>query len=209
MEAFFASAFGFPTVIWTALLLFCLMFWGVSIIGLLDFDTPEMDPELPDGGLEGIAGLLSSLGLGGVPLSVALTSVSLCGWLISYFSALWLLGPDSDGWFSLVLSIVILLGSALAAPKPAAWLISPLKPLFKSTKASNSDVLGKTATVVYTVSPNEGVVDCMVNGAHLRLEARSSMEMKPGEKAVVIRYHKQDSVYQVVPEADFMTGLTR
>lgn len=209
METFFTLISSFPTVLWTGLLLFCLMYWGVALIGLADFDTPEIDPELPDGGLEGIAGIAASLGLDGVPLSVALTAISLSGWTISYFADLLIFGPEASGLVAMIGSILILLGSALLCLKPAAWIIKPLKPLFKNTRASNNDLLGATGIVVYAVSPTAGVIDCAVNGAHLRLEARSSTEMAPGEKAVVIKYHKNDAVYQVVPEADFLTGLTR
>lgn len=209
METFFTISFTYPTMIWTALLLFCLLYWVVAMIGLADFDTPEIDPDLPNGGLEGISGIVSALGLGGVPLSVALSAISLMGWLISYFAVLFFLQPGSSGLIAIVASTAILIGSFVVALKPTAWLVRPLKPLFKNTQASNNDVLGKTGIVVYAISDNKGVIDCIVNGAHLRLEARSSTEMAPGDKAVVIKYHKQDSVYQVVPEADFLTGLTR
>jgi len=209
METFITVSFGFPTVFWTALLLFCLLYWAVAMIGFADFDAPEIDPELPDGGLEGLTGLVSLLGLSGVPIPVALTSLSLSGWLICYFADLLLLDSDSSGFLATLISIAILIGSLIFAVKPSAWLVRPLKPLFKNTKSCNSDVLGKTGTVVYAISENDGVIDCMVNGAHLRLQARSSSDIEPGQKAVVIKYHKQDSVYQVVPEADFMTGLTR
>ncbi len=200
---------GFPTVLWSGLLLFCLLYWAVALIGFADFDAPEADPELNDGGLEGIAGVLASVGLDGVPLSIALTSISLSGWIISYFLDLWLIASDATGLWATLRATLIFIGSIGLSLKPAAWLVRPLKPLFKSNKASNHDVLGKTGTVIYAISPNSGVLDCAVNGAHLRLEARSSYEISAGEKAVVIKYHKQDAVYQVVPEADFITGLTR
>lgn len=209
MERLVTVVFGFPTVLWSGLLLFCLLYWAVALIGFADFDAPEADPELSDGGLEGLAGVLASIGLGGVPLSVALTAISLSGWITSYFLDLWLIAPDASGLWATLGTILILIGSILLSLKLAAWLVRPLKPLFKNNKASNQDVLGKTGTVVYTISPESGVLDCTVNGAHLRLEARSSYEIPAGEKAVVIKYHKQDAVYQVVPEADFMTGLTR
>lgn len=209
METSITIMFAFPTVLWTGLLLFCLLYWAVALIGLADFDAPEVDPDLSDGGLEGIAGVLASIGLDSIPLSVALTAISLSGWIISYFLDLWLIAPDASGlWATLGATLILIVSIALSL-KPAIWLVRPLKPLFKSSKACNHDALGKTGTVIYAISPNSGVLDCTVNGAHLRLEARSSYEMSAGEKAVVIKYHKQDAVYQVVPEADFMTGLTR
>ena len=209
MDAFFTITFSFPTVLWTGLLLFCLLYWAVALIGLADFDAPEIDPDLPDGGLEGVAGVMASLGLDGVPLSVALTAVSLCGWTASYFADYLLVNAFSSGLILFIGGAVILTISALIALKLAPIVIRPLKPLFRNSKASNNDVLGKTGTAIYAISDTSGVLDCMVNGAHLRLEARSHSDIAPGEKAVVIKYHKNDAVYQVVPEADFLTGMTR
>ncbi|TGN39173.1 hypothetical protein [Marinobacter confluentis] len=209
MEAFFTITFSFPTLFWTGLLLFCLLYWAVALMGLADLDTPDIDADLPDGGLEGIAGVMASLGLGEVPLSVALTAVSLCGWTISYFGDLLVLSMFASGFPSIIGGALVLLVSAALSIKSAAIVIGPLKPLFRNSRACNNDVLGKTGVAIYAISDTTGVLDCMVNGAHLRLEARSHSEIAPGEKAVVIKYHKHDAVYQVVPEADFLTGMTR
>lgn len=209
MEAFFTITFSFPTLFWTGLLLFCLLYWGVALIGLADFDAPEIDPDLPDGGLEGIAGVMASLGLDGVPLSVALTAVSLCGWTVSYFSDLIVLSAFSGSLPSLVGGALVLIVSAVLSVKMASIVIRPVKPLFRNSRACNNDVLGKTGIVIYPISDKAGVIDCTVNGALLRLEARSHSDIASGEKAVVIKYHKSDAVYQVVPEADFLTGMTR
>ncbi len=209
MDAFLSIVVSFPTIIWTGLLLFCLLYWAIALIGLADFDAPEIDPDLPDGGLEGVAGLLVSLGLDGVPLSVALTAVSLSGWTCSYFLDLLFLHSLSTGVLLVVGGVVALVISSVLSVKLASLMIRPLKPLFRDSKASNNDVLGKTGIVVYATSEQAGVIDCTVNGAHLRLEARSRSPIAAGEKAVVIKYHKHDAVYQVVPETDFLTGVTR
>lgn len=57
METFFTLISSFPTVLWTGLLLFCLMYWGVALIGLADFDTPEIDPEIAMAGLGALRAL--------------------------------------------------------------------------------------------------------------------------------------------------------
>lgn len=209
MQNFLAIAFSFPTLVWTGLLLFCVLYWLTAMAGLADFDTIEVEPDGAEGGIEGVAGLMVTLGLDGVPLSVALTALSLCSWAVSYFAVLLLDSVNMGGVLYVILGVAILLASAVAGIKLATWLIKPLKPLFQNTKACNHDVLGKSGTAIYAISSNAGVLDCQVNGAHLRLDVRSNSEIAPGEKAVVIKYHKNEAVYQVVPEADFMTGLTR
>jgi len=120
METFMAIVISFPTVLWTGLLVFCLLYWSVALVGLADFDTPEIDPDFPDGGLEGIAGVMASLGLDGVPLSVALTAVALSGWTISYFSNLAVIGLDASGLARFIEAIVILIASVLLCLKPAS-----------------------------------------------------------------------------------------
>ncbi|MBD3639553.1 MAG: hypothetical protein HUJ18_01035 [Marinobacter sp.] len=209
MNTFLQIAFGFPTLIWTAVLLFSLLYWVVAMVGIADFDVFDIDLDLTEAAGGGLTGLMATLGLTGVPLPVVLTAFSLSGWMASYFGDLLLLAMLSPGLLSLVAGTLLFLLSLVIGAKLAALLIKPLRGLFKSTKASSRDVLGITGTVAYAISPDAGQIDCFVNGAHVRLQARSNQSIQPGEKAVVIKYHRELKAYQVIPEADFITGVTR
>lgn len=209
MNTFLQIAFGFPTLIWTAVLLFSLLYWVVAMVGIADFDVFDIDLDLAEAAGSGLTGLMATLGLTGVPLPVVLTAFSLSGWMTSYFGDLLLLGMLSPGLLSLVAGTLLFLLSLVIGAKLAAILIKPLRGLFRSTKASSRDVLGITGTAAYAISRDAGQIDCFVNGAHVRLQARSNQSIQPGEKAVVIKYHRELKAYQVIPEADFITGVTR
>ncbi|MFO7530393.1 MAG: hypothetical protein R6W86_16610 [Marinobacter sp.] len=209
MNTFLQIAFGFPTLLWTALLLFSLLYWVVAIVGIADFDVFDIDLDLTEAAGSGLAGLMATLGLTGVPLPLVLTAFSLSGWMVSYFGDLLLLTNLSPGLLSLIAGTLLFIVSLVTGTKLGALLIKPVKGLFKSTKACRRDVLGITGTAVYAISGDAGQIDCFVNGAHVRLQARSNQSIQPGEKAVVIKYHRELKAYQVIPEADFITGVTR
>ncbi len=209
MNTFLQISFGFPTLIWTALLLFSVLYWLVAMIGMADFDVVDLDLDIADGGGSALTGLMATLGLTGVPFPVVLTSVTLGAWVTSYFGDLLLLNLLPTGLLVFVASALLFIVSLLAGAKLGALMIKPLKGLFKSTRACSSDVLGATGTAVYAISRDGGTMDCTVNGAQLRLQVRSVDPIAPGEKVVVIRYQSDLEAYQVVSEADFIAGVIR
>ena len=87
MDPFYQNVLSFPTAVFSALLIFCVLFWLVAILGFLDISFLDISgseggvdvngtPSTPDA----VAGII--LGLNGVPLTTVITLITLIGWFI-------------------------------------------------------------------------------------------------------------------------------
>ncbi|MFW2177301.1 MULTISPECIES: hypothetical protein [unclassified Moraxella] len=116
MQTFLVNISHYPTVIFTALVLFVTLYWLVSVFGLVDVDTdfhadmsgdtngfhhaPHADLHADanthhahhthahhhDGDMGLIASILLKFGLQGVPIFIILTLFGLVGWVLSYLN---------------------------------------------------------------------------------------------------------------------------
>ncbi len=105
MEAFLINTFSYPTVLFTVVLIVMVVYWLFAIVGLVDIDVLDLDLDLEsDADLEsltGLAGLMVTLGLTGVPITIVLTVLALFAWLITYFGVHFLISPfSSKPWSS-------------------------------------------------------------------------------------------------------------
>ena len=77
MKAFLDAALAFPTVVFSLLLLVVAGYWVVVMVGALDVDSADGDGDAGDGGV------LSVVGLGGVPVTVAVSLLVAVAWFAS------------------------------------------------------------------------------------------------------------------------------
>ncbi len=210
MDAFFNNIFTFPTVIFTAGLLVLAVYWVFAVFGLVDLDLLDLDfdPDLDLEGLTGLAGLLVTLGLTGVPLTVVLTLLFLVGWLISYFVVHFFFFWEPGSWINYLVGCgVLVVAGALAIPL-TAQLIKPLKPLFKKayTPPPQKVLIGQRCVVRSSrVDEQFGEATAVLDGASLILKIRASAEAKltKGSPVVLIEYRAAENAYWVVPEFEF------
>ncbi|MFG6665736.1 hypothetical protein ACGK9R_01345 [Halomonas sp. HNIBRBA4712] len=195
----------FPTAIFSALLVMAVIYWLISLSGLGGDDLADGD--MGDG-LE-TGGLLATLGLEGVPLPLAITLVTLFGWVISYFSELLLgihLGSGALHW---LFGAVVLCLSFAAGIFLASLSIKPLRPLFKP--ALNLPTEQRLAGLVCTVRSGSvdrtrGRADAYVEGDHLILQVRSDTPLERGDRAILINYLADEDAYRIIPEGEFHDG---
>src|SRR5690606_5510531 len=102
MIEFYTTALSFPTLLYSILLAFCVVYWLLAATGLVDSDTIHGLLHHHDG-LDGFdtghhhanatdsAGVVARLGLSGVPFMLILSVQTFFGWLITYFAQLLLL----------------------------------------------------------------------------------------------------------------------
>ena len=99
MTEFLNTVLTFPTLVYSVLLAFCMVYWLLAATGIVDFDavdgwlTTDGDTAEPNV----VAGMVARLGLSGVPMMLVLTVLSFFGWLITYFVHLFLLQHLPDG----------------------------------------------------------------------------------------------------------------
>ena len=214
MEAFISNIFHYPTVFFTVFLLVLAIYWLFAILGMVDIDVLDLDMDVESDvdvdleGMTGLAGLLVTLGLTGVPVTVVATVLSLLAWLISYFAVHLFFFWDAGSLMSyLVGTAVIPVAIAVSIPV-TAQLIKPLKPLFRKayTPPPEKVLLGRACTVRSTrVDEGFGEAAVDLDGASLilRIRAEATKELKRGDSVVLIEHRPDDNTYWVVPAAEF------
>lgn len=209
MDVFIYHISTFPTVIFTAFLLFVSLYWLVAAIGMADIDVLDVDVDLDadPGSLEGFAGLLFKLGLAGVPLTIVLSIMAMTGWICSYLLMAHLVEPFAPTGLYTVLSLVAGLVAFFASLRLSSLFIKPLKPLFKAANgATKKDLIGQTAIVRSSkVSERFGEARLSYDGAsHLiKIRAEENNQIQRGDKVVLIEYQPEARAYFVITEREF------
>ena len=213
MDPFYQTISSFPTVIFTGLLLFCILYWLIAVLGFIDLDFLDLDIDGdidPSEGIEAqnaLAGLIIKLGLHGVPFIVSLTILSLVGWLMSFYSTFFLFKIVPDGLIQYLVGVPVLLAVLTAAIMVTAIAIRPLRTLFARLDPDETKhIIGQTVTVRSLVVNTERGQGLMADGgADLVLDIRAGegMEFAKGDEVVVIEQLPTGNIYRVISKAEF------
>ncbi|AEF90008.1 MULTISPECIES: hypothetical protein [Delftia] len=215
MSAFLQYAFGFPTFIFGALLLFMLLYWLIAMLGLLEVDSLDhwvlFDGSDHAHGVEhsvsALAGLLLKVGLGGIPLTVILTALFLMSWLASYVLCHFV--PMPQGWTlvnlltgSLVAAAAMVLGFAATV-----LLLRPLRGIVNKVAPAEEPkvLLGRTGLVrSAVVDGTQGYGSVEDGGAGLNVQMRSpERALGRGTEIVLIEHLPEHNAWRVVSKAEF------
>lgn len=214
MNPFYENISSFPTLLFTILLVLCVLFWAGAVLGFVDLDFIDIDTDLdlnsesthtsPDV----LAGLLLRLGLTGVPVTVSLSILILFGWFICYY-AVFLINPLVPGRFlEILVGIPIFFGSAYVAALITAQVIKPLRKLFgKATFETHTQLVGQTAVVrTSRVDAAFGEATVEDGGAGLILKVRATGEdtFKRGDRVVLIERMDDGNTFRVISEDEFV-----
>lgn len=209
MDIFFDIALSFPTVVFTVLLIFSVLYWILTVLGLvgvevLDFDVGDADSV---NSLNVFSGLLFKLGLNGVPVTIVLSLIAMFGWLITFNIVYFVFSYIPFAWLQFLAGIPVLLLVFYISAMITAFLIKPLRPIFiASNQEVQKQILGQTAIVrTGEVSHTYGEAYLEDGGAGLIIKVRSYKEevFKRGDKVVLLEYVASENIYRVVSEADF------
>lgn len=212
----------YPTIVFTAMVMFVTLYWLVSLIGMADMDTVELgdaggDVDASDISTSGVfTGLLLKFGLYGVPLIVILTLISLIGWILSYLYTSLLHQWLSSG----ILYYVFGTGALVLVLVVSMWLtgliIAPIRKNIANTPKRNAaSNIGKIAIVrTLTVTDKHGEAVLNDGGAGLILKVRlmenngqvslsgNESALKQGDKVVLVEYVEALNAYRVTPAKD-------
>ncbi len=210
MTEFLTTALTFPTLVWSVLFAFCLLYWMLAATGLVDIDLDVADASLSfdtDVGETGAsAGMLARFGLGGVPLMLALVILAFVSWVITYFVHLLVLAalPDMLRW---ILGAVTAIGAVIPGVLVASLVLRPLRKLIAKLRPPvQPSLLGRVGTVTTpTVDDTHGMAAFDDGGAGLILQvrARPPDTFNRGDRVVLLEYQTGDNSYRVMSEDRF------
>ncbi len=200
----------YPTVVFTALVMFVTLYWIISLLGMADMDSVDMGDAGGDGAdltSTGVfTGLMLKFGLYGVPLIIILSLISLIGWVLSYFYTRFLHQNVDSG----ILYYLFGTGALIFVLVVSMWLtgliISPIrKNIANIPKRNAASNIGKTATVrTLSVTDMHGEAELHDGGAGLILKVRIDDEwqnapLQYGDKVMLSEYIPEINAYRIQP----------
>lgn len=215
MDEFLINITQFPTAIYTTLLIVVLGYWLIALLGNFDFDAfdvgVDIDLELEGDGSEAgkMTGLLSTLGLTGVPITIVLTFLVLNAWFISYFVSFFI--PEFPSLISLLKTLIdvgIAIGSFMFSIIITNIMIRPLKNIFKKLNQEpiSKSLLGTSCRIRSSRADSSfGEAECLHEGASLIIKVRATGNNKfsTGDKVVAIEHNKDNDTFTIVSEKEF------
>lgn len=210
-ETFINNISAYPTVFFTALVLFVTLYWLIALLGFVDMDVVDVGDisDIGDIGDAGntsaglLSGILLKFGLYGVPLVVILTGIALIGWVLSYFYGSFLQAQFGHG----VLHYVFGTGALVLVLVVSMWLtglmLSPIRRhIANIPKRHAQSFLGQTAVVrTLTVNDRHGEAILEDGGAGLIFKVRQLMGddsvIVQGDNVRLVAYDQQQNVYQI------------
>jgi hypothetical protein len=221
MQEFLNIVFSMPSVPFTIALALVVAYWGLMIMGVVDLELFDIDVDLDldldvdvdgvDAGAGGIAGVLSALGLSGVPLTVTLSVLVFVGWCVTTGGAL-ALGAAQDP-LSGAITAGLFVGGAVAGVVGASLAARPLRGVFATSSghAGARALVGESAKVTsssVTAEAGRGVVTLEGVDAQVSLRCdEPGNGLGRGDEALIVDYDPATHVYSVVPmESAFGAG---
>lgn len=209
MDRFLTVVGSFPTAIFSVLLVIAVLYWLISMTGMLgDLDADGLDAgDGSDADGSAVGGMLEALGIRGIPLSILLTLTFLFAWVFSYsISSLF------GGWWSGVVAILVgvaiipvalviglLITATLLRPFRAAFHTEPLL-------ATELRVIGQVGVVISgEVNTQQGRAEVHLNGAHMIFNVRSETPLHRGDLVIFMDYRADQHLYRVIPETPALT----
>jgi hypothetical protein len=209
MIGFLEAATSFPSVIYSVLLGVVLVYWLLSLIGVVDIDSgPVIEAELhTDADADEIgdfASYLMALGLNGVPFSVVVSLLVLLSWTITCLAAMWLLPLVPTSLLRMGTGLLVMfLALAISIPVTAR-LIRPLRGLFVThTAISNASLVGQACKVLTTsVDEKFGRAEVAMRGAsvNIRVWAETPNGLGKGSLARILEYDEPGERYLIAAE---------
>jgi hypothetical protein len=210
MGNFIDAAFGYPTVLLTALLGVVLFYWLLAMVGLVDFEAGGWDVDLDvqaDGSIDDIgtlAGYVVAFGLNGVPFSVVVSLLVLFSWVLCCMAGMWVLPLVPTALLRFVAGTGALAASLALALPATARTLRPLRGLFVThTAIQNAALVGQLCRVLtQTVDEKVGRAEVAQRGAgiNIRVWARSPNTLAKGATARILEYDAAAARYLIEAE---------
>lgn len=142
MGEFLDVALGFPTALFSFLLVVVVGYWALVLFGVVGLDDDAAAEPA------GAAGFLAGLGLGGPPATVVLSLLIAVAWFVSLAGTVLLEQPGWSGALAAVLSTVLLLFALAGGWLVTRLLVRPLRQFFQTDQTvSRNAFVGRVCVV--------------------------------------------------------------
>lgn len=203
MDLLIQTALSFPTIVFVALLGLIGIYWLLVALRLLPVEFFEHDSLRDDH----LSSTLVSLGLGGVPASLALTVLLGLGFAICLALELLVLRFLPLGFFRAPLGLVVIWASlALAAPIGVA-LCHHLQRWLHHYRSSATRCLLGQAVVVLTPANEDGLCKARLEDdpqVEVLLHGKRENRPQVGERQVLVKYLAGEDAYRSVPKSRYL-----
>lgn len=205
MAEFLNVALSFPTLPYSIVLAFAVVYWMLAACGVIDDGFATDGIEIGDDGLQGISGMFSRLGLGGAPFMLVIALLAFFGWTATYFVHLFLLQPLPSpmrwaaGGLAAVLALVPAVPLTAAVLRPVRRLLLRLRPV---AQASLLGRVGVIASPQVTASTGFATVDDGGAGLILQVRLPEGHTLPRGRRVVLLDYLPEHNHYLVAAEGD-------
>ncbi|WP_017585943.1 OB-fold-containig protein [Nocardiopsis ganjiahuensis] len=201
MGLFLGAAFGFPTVLFTPMLVVVLGYWVFVVVGAAD--TEMLDSVDADGDAAGLSAVLSKAGLGRIPVTVALTMLICVAWFVSMMgSILTSLVDTSSTPLLYALGAVVLLIALVAAWAVTSGVVMGFQRFLPKRRSdSKHELVGRTCVIrIGEAREDFGQAEITTaGGAAISIPVRTtSGEVLPlGSTALIFDHSPDDDVFLV------------
>ncbi len=209
----------FPTSVPTVLLAVLMIYWLLSIVGIVDHgeaihlhtdighvvhgghsvDVAHGAHEAPD--LHTLAGYVVALGLGGVPLSVVASTLVFFTWLGTVLLHQYVIAYLPTETLRLLAGIGTLLFTAALSIPLSARVIRPMRGLFvKHNARTNSSLVGLSCKITtQSVDLGFGRADVDNHGANINIRVWAAVPngLAKNSKAIILAYDETTRQYEV------------
>jgi len=213
MNTFHQIVTSFPTAIFTVMLIVCMLYWIIAVLGMVDLDILDIDY---DGDVDaadstaaqdGIAGLLLRFGLGGVPLTIVITFISIFGWLISYYATFFLKPIIPTTLLKFIASVGILFAAIYVGVMMTALVIKPIRKIFAKLDIDETKhIIGQPAIVrssVVNADRGEALLNDGGAGILLNVRAAQGEEFNKNDEVVIIEQINDNNLFRVIAKSEF------
>jgi len=190
MGDFVDAALSFPAVLFTFLLAAVVVYWVLVLVGTLDVEIGDLD--LADG-----------IGLGGVPVTVTVSVMTVVSWFVSLVGTVMLEGVLT-GVLRIAVGIGVILGALTGGVFVAGLVARPLRKLYViGGEASRDDFVGRECVIrTGSVTGMFGQAEVTAqDGSSAIIQVRQTGEhaLTLGKRALIFDYDIDGEFFWVAP----------